>query len=54
MNTKSFFPCAGGLNLILGTGRKKQNISSENSGHCQVFPLKGGISPQLFILQEKT
>ena len=26
MNTKAFFPCGGGSNLILGTGRKNQTI----------------------------
>ena len=24
MNTKAIFPCGGGLNLILGTGRENQ------------------------------
>ena len=24
MNTKAFFPCGGGLNLILGTGSENQ------------------------------
>ena len=24
MNTKAFFPCGGGSNLILGTGTEKQ------------------------------
>ena len=24
MNTKAFFPCGGGLNLILGTGMENQ------------------------------
>ena len=24
MNTKAFFPCGGGLNLILGIGREKK------------------------------
>ena len=26
VNTKAFFPCGGGSNLILGTGRKNQTI----------------------------
>ena len=26
MNTKAFFPCGGGSNLILGTDRKNQTI----------------------------
>ena len=26
MKTKAFFPCGGGSNLILGTGRKNQTI----------------------------
>ena len=38
MNTKAFFPCGGGSNLILGTGsEKKTNIFSRNSSHCQVY-----------------
>ena len=24
MNTKAFFPCGGGLNLILGVGRERK------------------------------
>ena len=29
MNTKAFFPCGGGSNLILGTGMENQNLSTE-------------------------
>ena len=34
---QSTFSLWGGSNLILGIGRKKPNIFSENSSHCQVF-----------------
>ena len=37
MNTKAFFPCGGGSNLILGIGKENQIIFLENSGCCQVF-----------------
>ena len=53
MNIKAFFPCGGGSNLILERGRKNQIFFSENLCCCQVFSLNSGISPQLFILQEK-
>ena len=37
MNTKAFFLCWEGSNLILGTGKKKPNIYSKNSSCYQVF-----------------
>ena len=36
MNTKAFFPCGEGSNLILGTGTENQ-IFPKNSSSCQVF-----------------
>ena len=29
MNTKAFFPCGGGSNLILGTGTETKYMSTE-------------------------
>ena len=37
MNTKAFFPCGGGSNLILGIGTENQIFFSENLTRCQVF-----------------
>ena len=37
MNTKAFFPCEGGSNLILGTGRKNQTIIFNT---CVIFEKK--------------
>ena len=37
MNTKVFFPCGGGSNVILGTGRKNQTIIFNT---CIVFEKK--------------
>ena len=55
MNTKAFFPCGGGSNLILGIGRENQIFFSENSSCCQVFfKPNSGFSPQLLIPQEKS
>ena len=36
MNTKAFFPCGGGSNLILGTGRKNRIIFNT----CIIFEKK--------------
>ena len=43
MNTKAFFPCGGGSNLILGTG-------SEN----QIFFLRTPANVNLFTKLSKT
>ena len=40
MNTKAFFPCGGGPNLILGTGRKNQIIIFNT---CKIFQKKNGV-----------
>ena len=37
MNTKAFFPCGGGSNLILATGMGNQIFFSKNSSLYQVF-----------------
>ena len=37
MSTKALFPWAGGLNLILGTGKKNKNTYFKNSSRYQVF-----------------
>ena len=37
MNTKAFFPCGGGSNLISGTGRKNQTIIFNT---CIIFEKK--------------
>ena len=37
MNTKAFFLCGEGSNLILGIGKENQIFFSENSRQCQVF-----------------
>ena len=37
MNTKAFFPCGGGSNLILGTGRKNRTIIFNT---CIIFEKK--------------
>ena len=37
MNIKAFFPCGGGSNLTLGTGRKKQTIIFNT---CIIFEKK--------------
>ena len=37
MNTKAFFPCGGGSNLILGTGRKNKTIIFHT---CIIFEKK--------------
>ena len=37
MNTKAFFPCGGGSNLILGTGRKNLTIIFNT---CIIFEKK--------------
>ena len=39
MNTKSFFLCWEGSNLILGTGKENQIFILKNSSHYQVFSL---------------
>ena len=37
MNTKAFFPCWKGSNLILGIGTENQLFFYENLSRCQVF-----------------
>ena len=37
MNTKAFFPCGGGSNLILGTASENQIFFSKNSSQSQFF-----------------
>ena len=54
MNTKAFFPCGGGLNLILGIGRKIQIFFLRTAAAVRYFSPNSGISPQPFIPQEKT
>ena len=36
MNTKAFFPCGGGSNLILGTGRENQNFVYQMGRLCKI------------------
>ena len=55
MNTKAFFPCVGGSNLILGIGRENQIFllrtpaavklpgSCLNTGHFEKTLNRGGI-----------
>ena len=54
MNTKAFFPCGGGSNLILGTGTKNQTIIFNT---CIIFEKKnwnGKIFIRKKICQKKT
>ena len=37
MNTKAFFPCGGGSNLILGTGTENQIIVVRSLGAIKFF-----------------
>ena len=53
MNTKAIFPCGRGSNLILERGRKNQIFFLRTCAAVKYFLLNSGISPQLFILQEK-
>ena len=48
MNTKAFFSCGGGSNLILGTGRKNQTIIFNM---CIIFEKK--IRMEKFLLEKK-
>ena len=47
MNTKPFFHCGGGSNLILGTGRKNQTIIFNI---CIIFEKK--IRMEKFLLEK--
>ena len=48
MNTKAFFPCGGGSNLIFGTGRKNQTIIFNT---CIIFEKK--IRMEKFLSEKK-
>ena len=37
MNTKAFFPCEGGSNLILGTGSENQICFLRTPAHVNFF-----------------
>ena len=37
MNTKAFFPCGGGSNLILGTGSENQNFFLRTPATVKIF-----------------
>ena len=37
MNTKAFFPCGGGSNLILGIGTENQIFCLRNPAHVNFF-----------------
>ena len=53
MNTKVFFPFGEGSNLIFAIGRENQKFFLRTLASV-IFSLNSGISPQPFILQEKT
>ena len=44
MNTKAFFPCGGGSNLILGIGTENQIFLSTNCQKMTIWHHWGGVS----------
>ena len=49
MNTKAFFPCGGGSNLILGTGTEKQIFVYQMGRLCGGAHEISGINALLFL-----
>ena len=49
MNTKAFFPCGGGSNLILGTGTENQIFVYQMGRLCGGAHEISGIKAPLFL-----
>ena len=43
MNTKTFFPCGGGSNLILGTGRENQIFVYQMGRLCKILGIPASL-----------